>query len=240
MAANLNSNTKKLIDASIDNDDLASLINFIESKNIKTCGNYALKKALEQGKLEIAMGLVIKGVDLNISSSNGTTTLMLASYMGNTEAVTHLLHFPSLNLNSKRLDNGMTALMLAIRMGHTEIAEQLLQKNLDINEQDNTGMTALMLACTTRNLPVVRILIGKRADTFKARYRDGANALAIAMKAIPYERHGQVYTDFTEIVELLKATQRNQAADAGQAAGGGPKRKTRRAKKTRRSKPTRS
>lgn len=235
MAQNLNSNTKKALDTCIENNDLNSLIKLIESKNVRTCGNYALKKSLEGQNLEIAMALVMKGVDINTQTSNGFTTLMLASCMGNAHSVTQLITDRRINLNARRRD-GATALMICIQNGHIEIAQQLLQTDLDldINCADDKGMTALMMAANGRHLEIVQLLLGKGVDTFASRYRDGANALAIAMKAMP-EGNGKESRDRQqEIMRLIQEAQRRQASAGGGSQG--PKRKTRRYKKTRRSK----
>lgn len=233
MAHNLNSNTKKALDACIENNDLNSLIKLIESKNVRTCGNYALKKALEGQNLEIAMALVMKGVDINTQTSNGFTTLMLASCMGNTHSVTQLITDRRINLNARRRD-GATALMICIQNGHVEIAQQLLQADLDldVNCADDKGMTALMMAANGRHLEIVQLLLGKGADTFASRYRDGANALTIAMKAMPGEKESRDRQQ--EIMRLIQEAQTKQASAGGGSQG--PKRKTRRYKKTRRSK----
>jgi hypothetical protein len=240
MAQNLNSNTKKALEACIENDDLNSLIKLIESKNVRTCGKYALEKALEGQNLEIAMALVMKGVDINTESSNGFTTLMLASCMGNNPYVAQLITDRRINLNSRRRD-GSTALMITIQNGHVEIAQQLLQADLDldVNCANDKGMTALMMAANGCHLEIVKLLLGKDVDTFAARYRDGANALTIALKAMPHGNGKASRDRQEELMRLIQEAQRRQASARQASAGGGsqaPKRKTRRAKKNRRSK----
>jgi ankyrin repeat protein len=114
--------------------------------------------------------LLEKGARVNEQSeATGTTCLMIATTIEQTEMARLLLSFgadPNL-LTTKRLaalPEGSTALMIAAVRGQTEMAQLLLSRGADPNLQSNNGKTALMLASKQGKTETIRLLLSSGAD----------------------------------------------------------------------------
>ena len=97
--------------------------------------------AIRNNNPEVAKLLLEKNADANaVSEDRGTTALMEAASLGDTEIVEMLLsHGSDPNIKSK---SGRTALMLAVSEGHREAASALIEAGADVNIVDDLGMTA--------------------------------------------------------------------------------------------------
>lgn len=60
---------------------------------------------------------------------------------------------------------GATALMIACKFGHGEIVERLLDAGAEINARDNAGLTGMGYAAMMGQQGIVKMLIGRGADT---------------------------------------------------------------------------
>jgi ankyrin repeat protein len=91
--------------------------------------------------------------------SEGTTPLMLASYVGNLDADRYLVELGAdvgLKEKSTQKEN---ALMKASERGNTEIAKLLIGKGADVNAIDVDQMTALYKASQSGHPNTVRLLL---------------------------------------------------------------------------------
>jgi len=60
---------------------------------------------------------------------------------------------------------GATALMVACKFGHGQIVERLLDAGADINARDNVGMSSMGYAAMMGQQGIVKMLIGRGANT---------------------------------------------------------------------------
>ncbi|MHC4643268.1 MAG: ankyrin repeat domain-containing protein, partial [Planctomycetota bacterium] len=116
------------------------------------CGQTAQSKAKEQtvdiwtaaatGNIEAIKQHVAAGTDLNAKEpSGGSTPLMIAALVGQTEAAKLLIE-EGANINARSNDGG-TALHAAAFFCHTEIVKLLLGKGADVNAKNIRGETPL-------------------------------------------------------------------------------------------------
>ena len=97
--------------------------------------------------------LVITPEDANAKRpDNNKTILMYAVWVGNSEAVTHLLERGG-DVNAAD-SGGATALLLAIFKNHTEIALELIRRGADVNATAKDGMSPLLMSRVRRNQAV--------------------------------------------------------------------------------------
>merc|ERR1711971_753168 len=83
------------------------------------------------------------------------------------------------SVNSKR--NGITCLMAAVAKSHVEIVSLLLEHHeIAVNEKDESNQAAIHLACGMGNMRIIRMLLGKGADS-NSRGLDGRTCLIIAV-----------------------------------------------------------
>jgi ankyrin repeat protein len=80
---------------------------------------------------------------------NNKTILMYAVWVGNRQAVTHLLDRGA-DVNAED-SGGATALLLAIFKNRTEIALELIRRGADVNAAADDGMTPLMMSRVRQN-----------------------------------------------------------------------------------------
>lgn len=89
-------------------------------------------------------------------SDNNKTILMYASWVGNIDAVQHLVYLGA-NVNAQDSSNA-TALHLAIWKDHTDIALFLLQKGATSTAMSIDGMTPNDIAILRSNLPIMEAI----------------------------------------------------------------------------------
>jgi ankyrin repeat protein len=65
-------------------------------------------------------------------------------------------------------NRGETPLTLAVQIGWLEGADQLLSRGASVNLANGRGETPLILAVQRREVPLVRLLLARRADPLKA------------------------------------------------------------------------
>ncbi len=100
--------------------------------------------------------LLEEGADPNTAQKNGTTALMYASLLGNTEIVKELRERGA-NVNA-RDKYGRTALWYAIAGRHTQIVRILVDAGIDVKVRDKYGESALEYAKRIEQIETVEIL----------------------------------------------------------------------------------
>jgi ankyrin repeat protein len=116
------------------------------------------------GKRDVAAieRLVKHGVDVNLSTADGKTALMLAAQQGRVDLIRALLDAgATINLTNTR---GGTALMYAAVVGDPATVKLLLLRGATINTQSSNGWTALMIAAVKGYDELVRLLLARGAD----------------------------------------------------------------------------
>ena len=88
--------------------------------------------------------LLREGADVQASTSDGWTALMLAALDGHVGVVETIIGAQA-HVNAKRA-NGWNALMYAALRGWTGAVEALLRAGAPVNEAKSSGFTPLMLA----------------------------------------------------------------------------------------------
>ena len=120
--------------------------------------------------------LAAPNIDLNATTGNGDTALMIASYTGNEAAVTALLD------KGAAVDKqGWTPLHYAAAAGNQRIVRLLLDKSARVDAAAPNGTTPLMMAAGGGNTGVVRMLLEAGADP-ALKNMLGMNALDFARK----------------------------------------------------------
>ena len=107
------------------------------------------------------------------------TFLMLASMLGNYEAVEFLLrHHAKPDLHN---GNSVTALMLALQNGHDDTALLLMQKGADVNARNRNNYSALMIAASKGMAHIVDFMIKLKVDVNQLNSK-GQSALISALR----------------------------------------------------------
>ena len=112
--------------------------------------------ASKNGKLTKVQRLLDKEVDVNSQDDNGATALMHASACGNFGVVKALQGY-----NGRELVN---ILKEASHNGYLEVVELLIQRNADVNIQDDYGWTPLICASILGHTQVFKALLAKNAN----------------------------------------------------------------------------
>ena len=143
-----------------------------------------LFSAAKNGDTQTVQNLIKQGVNVNATTPNKWTALMLAALHGQTETVRCLLGHRTKGHRAKRQaanpyvtlkDSAMDAFLFAVRSGNADTVRLLLDKvSIDINHQSEYEFkddesyiimpTPLMLAARYGHTDVMKLLIEKGAD----------------------------------------------------------------------------
>lgn len=160
-----------------------------------------LFSAAKNGDTQTVQNLIKQGVNVNATTPNKWTALMLAALHGQTETVRCLLGHRTKGHRAKRQaanpyvtlkDSAMDAFLFAVRSGNADTVRLLLDKvSIDINHQSEYEFkddelyiimpTPLMLAARYGHTDVMKLLIEKSADV-SIIDNGGENALSLATK----------------------------------------------------------
>lgn len=107
-----------------------------------------LLAAVEEKNLELVSQLLERGADLNASSQNGWTPLMLAILHNSAEMVKLLLtNGADANRTTQSEENPCRSpLAVAVSNGRLEAVKLLIAHNANVDMTDNNGLTAIDLA----------------------------------------------------------------------------------------------
>ncbi len=127
-------------------------------------------------------------IDLNFTfiifnpnqEKNEITLLIQAALNNNCLAIQTILKYGA-NINKATYSKVGTALMFAIPKKNIDAIQCLLKnRNIAIDQQDNTGTTALMIATMINNCPIIQTLLNHGANINKAT-NQGLTALMFAV-----------------------------------------------------------
>lgn len=118
---------------------------------------FKLVQALDRNDTKAFISMVNTIEDSNTArSDNNKTILMYASWVGNTEAVKHLVTVGA-NISAQDVSNA-TALHLAIWKDHTDIALYLLEQGASASAMSMDGMTPSDIAILRSNTKVIEAI----------------------------------------------------------------------------------
>jgi len=139
--------------------------NINEIKEISEIQGKALHIALKSGHIKMAKLLIEQDANLEYSSYQDETPLMLASTRGYTDIVKLLIE-KGANVNAKR--DGNTPLAEACKKGYIDIAKLLIGKGAEVNDS-RYGSQSLISACENGNFDIAKLLLEKGADANSSR-----------------------------------------------------------------------
>ena len=91
---------------------------------------------------------------VNEASDSGQTPLAAAVVWGNIDIVRMLLESGA-SCDSLYFFEGGNVLHYAVKHELEEIVDELIEKNVSVNEKNEEGLTALMIAAESRNLTMI-------------------------------------------------------------------------------------
>jgi ankyrin repeat protein len=95
-------------------------------------------------------------------SDNQKSILMYAIWLGNDDAVRHLLE-KGAEINAKDSE-GVTPLLLAIYKDRTEIALELIKRGADVNATAKDGSTPIIMSTFKKNKAVEKAILDAAAS----------------------------------------------------------------------------
>jgi cytohesin len=125
-------------------------------------GNTPGHLAAGEGYKAVLEALLVAGADPNAKTADGTTPLHRAAAKDR-KAVAELLLAKGARANEPE-GSGQTALHLAAGAGNVSVLTALLDGGADIEAKDYVGATPLVVAVTQSRLPVVKVLLARKAN----------------------------------------------------------------------------
>jgi ankyrin repeat protein/predicted Ser/Thr protein kinase len=147
-----------------------------------------LIKAIQEGRLDDARGLIQKGVDVNGANPDGTTALMAAAE-GNAYLTDNVPADTLLLDKGARIDaqdkRGRTALYRAVEEGKEGAVRLLLVRKANLQLKAADGSSPLAAAVTYGRLPLIKLVLQNSADVQSADAQ-GNTPLMIAAEGTGY------------------------------------------------------
>lgn len=142
--------------------------------------DFNLLVASEKGYHTEVERLILKGAEVETTTSDGATPLLYAAVNNNLASVMVLLAYDA--DPNKATSVNETPLLISVKNNHPEIAEALIRNGADINYQDNNGVTALNYASIYNNLYIADLLLYYDAN-INLKAHDGTTPLTAAVWA---------------------------------------------------------
>lgn len=119
-------------------------------------GTPGWQRAIQDGKANTVERLLEEGLDVNTSTKDGLTPMMIACTKGDLSLVKLLLNRgAAIDAKAKAK---VTSLMLAAAQGHIEVVRLLLDRGADLSQRDRDGFTALDHATNKGQIEIESIL----------------------------------------------------------------------------------
>ncbi len=165
VAAGISANKSAVLSTQSKDNKVAMLINAAENNQLED-----VKRLIQSGK-----------IDVNATTSNGSTVLIIAAAKGHLEIVKFLCDHPDIIVNAKK-SNGRTALMYAARNNHLEVVKYLVEdKEAELNAKDEKGKTAFIFTVQRRKTEVLDYLLEHPETDINVQDNDGKTPLMYAI-----------------------------------------------------------
>jgi uncharacterized protein len=121
-----------------------------------------LVEAIKSGHRAAALDLIAKKADVNVAEADGSTALLWAANLDDTDLVSRLLRAGA----SAKVRNQLAATPLseAAFNANTEMVKLLLDAGADPNAAGPDGQTPLMIVARTANVEAAKLLLDKGAN----------------------------------------------------------------------------
>lgn len=168
------------------------LISFILSQEVPvdllSGRETALQIATLQGSMKCVKMLLAAGADPNANTGlYGAPLVSAARRKDNGKKLAEILLKHGANVEIKggyqdgnNDEKDLTPLSTAVRLDHRDTLELLLQYGASIDAQDSGGLTCLMRASALGRVEILKVLLGRSADTEIQTSRVGITALLVA------------------------------------------------------------
>ena len=142
-----------------------------------TCLMYAVHADCSD---EVLQAIIDHGVDVNATSKDNHTALLIACQKRHEDAIYVLLN-AGFDTNNAYTDGGNTCLMAAV-ISHCskEVLQAIIDHGADVNATDKNNCTALMWAIKKRHADAIHVLLKAGADT-KFANKNGQTCLMYAV-----------------------------------------------------------
>lgn len=136
------------------------VVDYIYSSFIEAAGDSPLMWAVNNFCLEMVKDLFDHGADIHQIDKDGNNALILALKYGRKEIADYLLHCKNLENLETQVDK-TNALVEAARKGYSDIVEELLERGMSVDAQDQYGYTALMCAAQSNDPKTFEMILKK-------------------------------------------------------------------------------
>ena len=134
-----------------------------EKTTVDSMGFASLRTAALQGSVDLINTALEQGVDVEESSGDGRTPLMLAASRGHHDAIRRLVAAGA-NIDATS-SKGWTTLMNAVRNKDAPTVDLLISNGADVNHLSPDRWTALAEAAFQSQREIIRLLLSCGADT---------------------------------------------------------------------------
>ena len=152
-----------------------------KTEDYRECDKTLLIDAIDREDIAYITFLINTcGLSVNEYSRSGRTPLAAAVVQENINIVRILLQSGA-SCNSTCFVEGGNVLHYAVKYGLEDIVDELIMKNVTVNEKNQDGLTALMIGAQRGNLRMIEKLMRSECD-FNAVDRNGSTAVMISVK----------------------------------------------------------
>ena len=183
--------------------------------SLKPISRTDLWETIIGGTLADVKQLAQSGANLNKSTADGFTALMLAIGRGKPKLTAYLIERGA-DVNARN-NIGQTPLMMAAGGGHTTIVKQLIAAGADIHINDDDKRNAIAWAISREDFPEVVAMLGKAGGNYDAASDRGITPL-IRTALMGFSKSARVLLELgaDEAIKFNGKTAYEIASDKGQ------------------------